>query len=205
VKERILGAAVAEFASRGYGATSMRDIAALVPCSPANIYNFFPSKEELLLAVLRSTAERLRADVLGALETAGSAPPATRLAAAVAAHVRFHCTRSDESYIAAAEIRSLSPADRAIYVGQRDEYEALFVALVAAGVDDRSFATPHPREATRAILAMATAVATWFRPDQTLTSDDVAAIYADLALAAVQHTPAPAVRRRRSRASATPT
>jgi AcrR family transcriptional regulator len=204
MKEAILAAAVAEFARRGYGATSMRDIAGLVPCSPANIYNFFPSKEALLLAVLRRTAERLRGEVTGALDQAGAAAPDVRLATAVAAHVRFHCTFRDESSIAAAELRSLSAADRTIYVGQRDEYEALFRAIVTAGVDDGSFATPHPREATRAILAMATAVATWYDPEQALTSDEIAAIYADLALATVQPTPAGRAPSRRRRAAARP-
>ena len=50
----IFGAARAEFGRRGYGATTMRDVAAAAGVSPRAVYRVVESKEQLLMAILRS-------------------------------------------------------------------------------------------------------------------------------------------------------
>jgi AcrR family transcriptional regulator len=50
--ERILDAAEALFADRGFAGAAMRDIAAAVELTPASLYNHFPSKQALYEAVL---------------------------------------------------------------------------------------------------------------------------------------------------------
>jgi len=50
--ERILDAAEALFAERGYAATTLRDVAAAVGVRNPSLYNHFPSKEALYAAVL---------------------------------------------------------------------------------------------------------------------------------------------------------
>jgi AcrR family transcriptional regulator len=54
-RELLLDAASAEFLSRGYGATSMRDIAARAGVAVGLIYRHFPNKYEMLMAL---SAER---------------------------------------------------------------------------------------------------------------------------------------------------
>ena len=51
-RDRILVAAEALFAERGFAGTAVRDIAARVELNPASLYNHFPSKEALYEAVL---------------------------------------------------------------------------------------------------------------------------------------------------------
>jgi AcrR family transcriptional regulator len=71
--ERILDAAEALFAERGYEGTSQRDVAERAGLSAASLYNHFPGKEALYAAVLeRGLAPVL--DVLSAAEPAGIAP-----------------------------------------------------------------------------------------------------------------------------------
>jgi hypothetical protein len=115
--------------------------------------------------------------LLGAAEDATS-----RLAAAVRAHVTFHAFRRMESFVAASEIRSLSPEDKTRNIEQRDRYEDIFVQILADGVASGEFATPYPDEVARALLAMCTAVATWYRSDGPLSVDDVAQRYVQLAM-----------------------
>jgi AcrR family transcriptional regulator len=50
-RELLLDAAAAEFLSRGYGATSMRDIAARAGVAVGLIYRHFPNKYEMLMAL----------------------------------------------------------------------------------------------------------------------------------------------------------
>lgn len=53
----IVDAAMAQFAARGFRATSMRDIAAAAGLSLSTLRHHFPTKEELLLATLRRRDE----------------------------------------------------------------------------------------------------------------------------------------------------
>jgi AcrR family transcriptional regulator len=74
--ERILDAAEALFAERGYEGASQRDVAERAGLSAASLYNHFPSKDALYAAVL----ERGLAPVLAALSgpERGAEPPAER-------------------------------------------------------------------------------------------------------------------------------
>jgi TetR/AcrR family transcriptional regulator len=51
-RDRILDAAEALFAERGFAGTSVRDLAARVGVTPGSLYNHFPGKEALYEAVL---------------------------------------------------------------------------------------------------------------------------------------------------------
>jgi AcrR family transcriptional regulator len=62
-QQRILDAALALFASKGYEATTMRDIAAAAGCSLGLTYRYFASKEDLILELYRWLAEQLEAQV----------------------------------------------------------------------------------------------------------------------------------------------
>lgn len=52
ISQRILDAARDEFYDKGYEGSSIRTIAAKADITPGNIYRYFPSKEELLNAIL---------------------------------------------------------------------------------------------------------------------------------------------------------
>lgn len=52
IKKRILDVARQEFNHRGFAKASMRDIAAKVGVGVGNLYNYYPSKDELFRAVL---------------------------------------------------------------------------------------------------------------------------------------------------------
>jgi len=58
-KSRMLETARKLFWEKGYHATSMRDIGISYGCKPANIYNFFSDKEEILFEVLREEMEQI--------------------------------------------------------------------------------------------------------------------------------------------------
>jgi AcrR family transcriptional regulator len=84
--ERILDAAEAVFAERGYDAASLGDVADRVGIRPQAIYNHFSGKRELYAAVL----ERLLDPFLALLDDAASAPAGVRSAQALARDIAFH-------------------------------------------------------------------------------------------------------------------
>ena len=84
--ERLLDAAEAVFAERGYDAASLGDVADRVGIRPQAIYNHFSGKRELYAAVL----ERLLDPFLTLLDDAASARGGAQVAEALTRDIAFH-------------------------------------------------------------------------------------------------------------------
>ena len=181
----IVDSAIANFTERGYHGTSMRDIAAGAGVTVASIYHHFASKQDVLVEIMAATMS----DLVASTTAAAHAAPDTatdRLCAVVETWILFHTERRAEALIGASEIRSLEPAGRARVVGLRDEQEALFRSIIAAGVEAGEFGTAYPDEAARAVLRMGSAVASWYRADGDLSPRQLAERNRDLALGTVR-------------------
>jgi AcrR family transcriptional regulator len=70
--DRILDAAMVEFGTRGYDATSLDDLALVIGVRKQTILYWFPSKEELLGAVVDRVAAEVARRLLAGLATADS-------------------------------------------------------------------------------------------------------------------------------------
>ncbi|MFD0387730.1 TetR/AcrR family transcriptional regulator [Tistrella bauzanensis] len=84
-RDKLLQAAAHLFASQGYEATSMRDIASAVGMLPGSVYYHFPSKEDLFVAVHDEGVRQITDAVEAAI--AGIDDPWDRLEAAAAGHM----------------------------------------------------------------------------------------------------------------------
>ncbi len=94
---RILRAATALFRARGYHGSSMRTLARGLRMEPASLYYHFPSKQDILFAILDRTLD----DLLDGLRHAVTAADddRARLLAAVRFHVLFHVRRRQEAFL----------------------------------------------------------------------------------------------------------
>ncbi|MDA0307060.1 MAG: TetR/AcrR family transcriptional regulator [Proteobacteria bacterium] len=126
----LLDEAAALFCQKGYGGTSIRDIATAVGMLPGSIYYHFPSKEELLFAVYEEGVARITEKVRSAID--GVEGPWACLEAASAAHLE---TILDQSVYAKVIVR-VQPRDvpgvSDRLVSLRDGYEQLFRGLIDA-------------------------------------------------------------------------
>ena len=69
-REQILGAAVRVFSERGFQVAKMQEVANAAGVSNGTVYNYFCSKDELLLALLSQLAEReARAEQMEQIKT----------------------------------------------------------------------------------------------------------------------------------------
>lgn len=184
-RDVVLDAAVDNFQRLGYHGTSMRDIARSADITAASIYHHFASKQLILQDIML----RVLGDALSVTRSAllrSGAAPADQLSAVMRAWVLFHTARRSEAMIGASEIRSLDEVGRRLVVSLRDEQERLFRDVVERGVEEGDFATPHPREATWAIITMGNTVASFYRPGGELTPEQMADRYVRLALGTVE-------------------
>ena len=190
----IADAAIVAMSEHGYHGTSVRDIADRAGMSSAALYHHFSSKQDLLFRITdRGMAGLVRRTEDALL--ASPSDPASRLRAIVRVHVLTHTENQQGSFIGNSEIRSLEPGNRAIVVAKRDQQKRIFDRVVLDGVERGVFTTPHPKEATMALITMCTAVAQWYRPDGALRPDEIAERYADLGLAMLGYQPRPGRRR----------
>lgn len=193
-EEAILAAAIELLGERGFHGAGLRQIATRAGVSLANVYTYFPSKADLLLAILKLACADLLVQVQDAVRDSGAAP-AERFAAAVSAYVRFCATRSTEMFIADSEVRYLDPERREELLVHRDAIQDVFERIVSDGVAAGRFATPHPGQACLAVLTMCSGVAQWYRPDGPLTADALAERFAHYALALVERDEKPVTAR----------
>ena len=181
--ERILRAATALFRGRGYHGTSMRTLARGLRMEAASLYYHFPSKQEILFAILDRTLD----DLLEGLDRAVAAAdgPHERLRAAVRFHVLFHAHRRQEAFLSHSELRSLTPANLRRVLVKRDRYEHMLRGLLAAGVRAGVFDVPDVKLTAMAILTMCTGVATWFSEGGRLAPASIADRYVELIVRSV--------------------
>ena len=63
-RDRLIGAARELFLRQGYAATGLSQVVEAAGCNPGSLYHFFPTKEDLLAAVLERYLELLQPEVL---------------------------------------------------------------------------------------------------------------------------------------------
>lgn len=185
-EERILAAATVLFSEKGYHATTMREVAAEVGIKAGSLYNHYESKEELLFRIARSVMEELLEGGRGAV--AASSPPRDRLAELVRRHVVYHAEHRFRAKIADDQLNALAPDRRAVVVAVRDAYEQLWREVLEAGRAEHGWVVPDVPVVTFALTTMCTSVDVWYREDGRLAPAEIADIYVDLVLGALERT-----------------
>lgn len=167
----ILRAAGREFRARGFAETGMRDIAEAAALSPANLYNYFQGKHELLFFCQDNALDRL----LGTLDVARrkKASAATRIRLVIVSHLR--CLLDEVEGSAAHLLTSaLPPRQQRYLVAKRDRYEQGIRHLIASGIRSGEFVPRDAALAARAMLGALNWSVQWFRPEGPLTAAEIA-------------------------------
>jgi AcrR family transcriptional regulator len=183
-EDRILEAATALFYAKGYHATTMREVAAAVGIKAGSLYNHFPGKADLLYTIAYGTMEELLEGGRAAIEPFDR-PPA-RLRALVVWHVTYHAERRFRARVADEQLHALDPVRRAPVLEIRDAYTGLFKDILDAGRDSDGWIVPSTAVITFGIGGMCTFVDAWFREDGLLSAAEIADMYADFVLNALE-------------------
>jgi AcrR family transcriptional regulator len=163
-RRRVLDAAEALFAQRGYEAASMADVAERAGVSVGTLYHHFPDKRALLLALIDDWGDRELARGRGRIAELREAPEGVRAAvAALLASSSRELSRSGGLRLVLLELAERDPDVRA-RLARIDQVavERLAALLAAARARGRIRAAVDPGTAaflvTRALQAAATEV-----------------------------------------------
>jgi AcrR family transcriptional regulator len=162
------------FWEKGYNATSMRDIARAYGCEPANIYNFFSDKEEILYQVLLEEMEEI-IDPIKHLEEDDGTSPMEQLRLVIESHVRITLSyRRSAKMLFDVALDSLSKAKRGKIIELRDTYDGIIRKVVRRGKDIGCFAGIDEKMAGLMIASMITRTRIWFHSKGQLSVSEVA-------------------------------
>ena len=172
-KELILSEASVLFWQKGYADTSMKDIAGACGFRPANIYNFFKNKEEILFEILFDEMN----DIIKAfkeIERSENRDPIKKLAGLIGAHTRLTLSsRRTSVLLFDVGLGSLSMENREKIVSLRDEYDRIMAAAIQEGIDAGIFIPTDVKMALFCIASMITRTRIWFSDKGRLSLDEV--------------------------------
>lgn len=132
-RERILDAAAKVLSRKGYAGTRLTDVAEEAEIQAPAIYYYYPSREDLIEAVMYAGIAQMREHVEKSLDALSPETDAMgRIEAAVAAHLRYELEVSDYTSAAVRNASQIPPELRTRYDAEAIKYGNLWRDLIAA-------------------------------------------------------------------------
>ncbi|PID97194.1 MAG: TetR family transcriptional regulator [Actinomycetales bacterium] len=187
---RLLSAAAAAFADKGYHATTTRDIASGADLSPAGVYVHFSSKEDVLYQLSRRGHRQALALVRSAVDVRDT--PARQLASVVARFSAWHAEHYAIARVVQHEFPHLSDEHRDEVLDLRKQIDATVREIIERGQSAGEFLLDHVPDTVLALMSIVVDVARWYNPSQARSPAEVGETNAVLCLRLVGYAgPAP--------------
>jgi AcrR family transcriptional regulator len=182
-RQSILDAASRLFIEKGFGGTSMNDIADALDVTRTAIYYYFPNKESVLEALTEEVTEEA-SKLARTVSDRGELPPGDALRQLVLRHATLILTHPVHFRVVERSESSLSPAGRKAAEAARRSVLANFVRIIERGVEAGVFQVPDARTVAFAIIGMCNWTAWWFDGNEDKAAE-VAEQLAEFALRSV--------------------
>jgi len=154
----------------------MREIAAAADLSPANLYNYFRGKNEILYFCQDSALDRLIANLERTRH--GKMRATDKLRASIIFHL--YCVLDEvEGSTAHLLTNSIPRTLQRRLLAKRDRYEQGLRQMIAAGIRSGEFVAADAALAARVILGALNSTVLWFNPQGPLSAGSVAENFAD--------------------------
>lgn len=158
-KEQIDLVATDLFKTKGYSATSMRDIASAVGIEAASLYSHISSKELILMRICFRMAKAFMAGIKEVIKT--DEPIDIKFKNAVISHVDVITNDIAASAVFWNEWRHLSEPLLSDFTGMQREYEQAFKSLIEQGVEEGVFEVYNIPFAVMAMLSSLNGIQKW--------------------------------------------
>lgn len=169
-RQRILKAAAALFAEKGYAAATTRELAGRLDIQPASLYHHFRTKEQLLAEVcLLAQLQGLEA-IDEAVKIRSHESGLSQLKAIIKCHLEISLEQQEEHKVMLTETRSLE-ADSLDRLGElRDKYHQTLDTVIARAQQEGDLRSDiKPGHLRISLLNMLNWTVVWYSPDASLT------------------------------------
>lgn len=189
-KEEILQRASQLFYERGYGATSIRDIADAVGISSSTMYHHFANKQDVLYAIVsRFMSDFVDATVPVLRDEALS--PAERIRRVIRLHIEISDERRPELLIGNPIRYALDLTQREHAIALQTAYHDAVRDTIAEGCRAGDFQVTDVSITTMAVLDMLNGIREWFAPTGRLNRAELIERYTGLVFTMLGAPPAP--------------
>jgi AcrR family transcriptional regulator len=175
---QILQSSCSIFAEKGFHHATVRDVAAATGVSPAGLYYYFGSKEELLFLILDHSLGSLLGEVRDAAK--GVEDSEDRLRAILRAHLAYFAEHRPEIRVLAQEWEALSGEFLQKILARQRKYAAMVIRTLKALRPGTS--RKELRASAMALFGMMTWMYQWYVPGRDLPMDELANQFANIFL-----------------------
>ncbi|KAA9332655.1 TetR/AcrR family transcriptional regulator [Adhaeribacter soli] len=179
-KDQIEQTATALFKSRGYAATSMRDLATAMGLEAASLYSHIKSKEEILQRICFRMANEFFEGLDRAEKTIANSTE--KLRAAIKSHLTVLTKQPAASAVFQNEWKHLSEPFLTDFQKLRYDYENHFRQIIKEGNTSGEFTVRDEKMATLMLLSSLNFVHTWYKPEGKLTPEQISETLSNMLL-----------------------
>jgi len=170
-RDAVLRMAVQMFLEEGYHRATLNEVAARLNITKPALYNYFRSKEDILIECYRLGQEMFEASIAGIERESGDGLDKLRrliraYAYVIMADFGMCLVRLDD--------RELPVGVRAAVRKAKRGYDAAFRTSIAQGVADGSITPRDPKLATLVITGSLNWIGHWYKPDGELSAAAIA-------------------------------
>ena len=173
-RELIIAKSSTLFWEKGYAETSMRDIANACGFRPANIYNFFDSKQSILFEILHQEMMEIVSPIKH-LKDDESINPVEGLRQLMENHVKLTLgEKSTSKLLFDVGLKKLTPSNRKKIIKLRDDYDEIGVAIIRRGIKAGIFSGILDEKI--AVFSIASIIARsriWYSPKGKYTVEEI--------------------------------
>lgn len=181
---RLLAAAAKAFATKGFHATTTRDIAQGAGLSPAGVYVHFGSKLDVLFELSRE-GHRQALDLVRAA-AAGSPSPSAALADILRRFSAWHVANYPLARVVYHEFGHLTDAQQDELLRLRRQIDRVVQDVLRVGTQTGEFVVDDVRDTSMALLSIVIDVARWYSPFHGRSAEQVGCANARLGLRLVE-------------------
>ena len=160
-KEVIIKKAAALFRTKGFNASSMRELALAVGVEAPSLYNHIGSKSELLQAVCFKVADEFTTQLTAAEKNKQGT--LAKIETVIRFHIKMMLDEFDEVYVANRDWKHLPEPFLSNFLQQRRSYEKRLAALIEEGIKKKELKNINPYVAVLTMLSAVRGLELWQR------------------------------------------
>jgi TetR/AcrR family transcriptional regulator, cholesterol catabolism regulator len=170
-KEVIIQKAAFLFKTKGYSATSMRELADALGVEAPSLYNYIGSKSELIQAICIKVMDEFTIN-LDAVEN-NTETATAKIEAIVRFHIQKMLNSFDEVFVANHEWKHLKEPLLSTFLNQRRSYEKRLMILIENGIEKNELRAINPYVAVLTILSAVRGLEFWHGHKKNVTQQEL--------------------------------
>lgn len=170
-KEAIIEQAAYLFKTKGYSASSMRELAVALGVEAPSLYNYIGSKSELLQSICFKIAQEFTLN-LDRVENSTESTIA-KIESIIRFHIQTMLSRFNEVYVANHEWKHLEEPLFSEFLNFRRDYEKRLMMLIEAGIKKNDMKNLHPYVTVLTILSAVRGLEFWHSHKKNVTAQEL--------------------------------